>query len=549
MKINKIKVLNFRSIKSIEITTNDFNLFVGQNNCGKTNLFEAIEYFYNGIPRGLDLNELTFKRNRENEVLVELEFSGAQEGMAKMVNEANRTKIEKVLNGSDLVTIQRIGTQARKVFVSGNEVNPGTGFDKALNDFLPKFEYISTKQYFDSVAKYARTTPIGIMLSGVLSTILTKNKQYQDFQQTFKDLFEDEKSEIKAEFEVIGGKVQAHLEKQFPDATKVKFEVTAPAFDDLLKNFSTSIDDGVETSAEEKGDGMQRALMLAIIQAYADFRKQNEDTGKSFLFFIDEAELHLHPTAQRKLKDVLYKLSQEGDQVFISTHSSVFVADNYERQTIFKVEKHDGETDIDAVSDAQKPYVVYELLGGSPTDLLLPGNFLIVEGLSEFELITRVISRFYSDRRPIQILIANGDIDQAERSINSIDKIFNPVSTTIYRDRVVLLCDHPSEERAAGVREFIGKYPYLQENSQYFQLPHRDIEQCYPDKPCEIYGNWRKTQDDIDATNEAGKKLFTGKKKRQLAKHIGNRISQEEFEADLSTCFNALQRCWELAYN
>lgn len=50
---------------------------------------------------------------------------------------------------------------------------------------------------------------------------------------------------------------------------------------------------------------MQRALMLAIIQVYADYRKENEDLGKSFLFFIDEAEPHLHPAAQRKLKSLL----------------------------------------------------------------------------------------------------------------------------------------------------------------------------------------------------------------------------------------------------
>jgi len=65
----------------------------------------------------------------------------------------------------------------------------------------------------------------------------------------------------------------------------VSFEVKSPEFDDLLKNFETRVDDGVETYAHEKGDGMQRALMLAIIQAYAGHRKQKEDAGKSFLFF------------------------------------------------------------------------------------------------------------------------------------------------------------------------------------------------------------------------------------------------------------------------
>lgn len=62
----------------------------------------------------------------------------------------------------------------------------------------------------------------------------------------------------------------------------------------MLKNFQASIDDGIETAAEEKGDGMRRVLMLAVIQPYAEFQKENEDQDKSFLFFVDEAELHFH---------------------------------------------------------------------------------------------------------------------------------------------------------------------------------------------------------------------------------------------------------------
>ena len=134
-------------------------------------------------------------------------------------------------------------------------------------------------------------------------------------------------------------------------------------------------------------------------------------------FFIDEAELHLHPTAQRNLKNVLACDDHKtyGLLVFINTHSSVFVADNYPNQSILKVEKSHGETEIDITGDFEKPYIVFELLGGSPSDLLLPKNFLIVEGQSEFEFLTRVIRRFYPDRPVIQIIKANGDISQAER--------------------------------------------------------------------------------------------------------------------------------------
>lgn len=550
MKITKITIENFRSIQKTAFETDNFNILVGQNNCGKTNFFEAIEFFFNGPSRGGLSNDLKFGRKQELEIFVGLEFSGAQDGIAKMQHEGNQTKIRNLIKDSDIVSIIRSSNtpKKRKFIINGEEIDPGTGFDSALNDFLPKFEYITTKQYYDSVAKYSKSTPIGIMLSGVLTSILERNQQYKDFQTRFRELFENNDSEIKKHFDVVGGKVKVNLEKQFPDTSKVKFEVSPPVFDDLLKNFETTIDDGIETTAEEKGDGMQRALMLAIIKAYAEFRRENEDPGKSFLFFIDEAELHLHPTAQRNLKDVLQELSQSTDQVFINTHSSVFVADNHDGQKIFKVEKNEGATTIEVVDDLTKPYIVFELLGGSPSDLLLPKNFLIVEGISEFEFITRVIKRFYFDRPAIQIIKACGDIDQAERTINSIEKIYAPLNLSIYKDRLVVLIDRPSDKAQPGVDDFLRRFPRLAINNQIFELPVRDIEQYYPDKEDPTYVNWRKTQQELDATNEDGKRTFTGRRKKQLAKYVGDNISKEQFENEMSVIYQSLIRAWDLAF-
>lgn len=550
MKIQSIKIENFRSLKYTNFNVSEFNIAVWQNNCGKTNFFEAIQFLYNWLGKGQKPEEIKHKNIHENEVLVEITFSGAQNGARNMNNEANKTKILNALSDNDTVTISRSTTDVkkRKFIVDNQEVNPWTGFDKALNDFLPKFEYVTTKQYYDAVAKYSKTTPMWIMLSWVLSAILQDNEQYREFQTKFKELFEDDSSEIKTEFDSMGDKVQVYLEKQFPDCTKVKFEVTAPVFDDLLKNFETTINDGIETTAEEKWDGMQRALMLAIIQAYADFRKENDDMWKSFIFFIDEAELHLHPTAQRKLKDVLYTLSQRGDQVFINTHSSVFVADGIDSQTILKVEKNDGETELEVTSNLDKPYIVFELLWWNPSDLLLPRNFLIVEGQSEFELLTRVIKRFYSDRPNIQIIKANWDIDQVERTINSIEKIFIPLNASIYWTKTVILIDEPSTQTEGWVEHFRNTYPQLTQNWQLFQLVGRDIEQSYPNHVCPIYINWRKSQEELDAVNPSWNKIITGTKKKKLAKYVWANITQEQFESSLSICFEALEKCWELSY-
>ena len=52
----------------------------------------------------------------------------------------------------------------------------------------------------------------------------------------------------------ISGKVEVYLKKQFPNDTSVKFNVDIPEFSDLLKKFSTEVDDGIPTLVEEKGD-------------------------------------------------------------------------------------------------------------------------------------------------------------------------------------------------------------------------------------------------------------------------------------------------------
>ena len=213
MKISNIKIHNFRSIKDAEITVSEFNIFVGQNNSGKANMFEALEFFFNGYKGQIE--DLIYKRENV-EMYVSVEFSNVQDGLKNMLNEKNRSTISLKIGDSDKVTFVRSSTDVkkRKMYINGAEVSPGTGFETALNDFLPKFEYITTKQYYDSVAKYSKTTPMGVMLSDVLTTILQENQQYKDFQKNFSDLFESDKSEIRAEFENIGNQVKVYLEKQ-----------------------------------------------------------------------------------------------------------------------------------------------------------------------------------------------------------------------------------------------------------------------------------------------------------------------------------------------
>lgn len=183
MKITKIEIHNFRSIKHAAITPSDFNVFVGQNNHGKTNLFEAIDWFYFG--KG-DIEKIRYGRNGTEEVTVIIEFNDIQDGISKMRNEKNKETMKKGFGDLDTIRVKRTNlSKVRHLFNPATnewiEKNP-TGFDGAFNDFLPSFEYVSTSIRPMDMARYGKTTPIGTMLAGVLGVILESDPEYAKFK-------------------------------------------------------------------------------------------------------------------------------------------------------------------------------------------------------------------------------------------------------------------------------------------------------------------------------------------------------------------------------
>lgn len=532
MKISKIVVENYRSIEKAEILPGKFSVFVGQNNHGKTNFFESLEWFYNAKSSKEDEH---FHRDTTNTISVEVFFEEVEQSdIDKLKTGAHKTKVKELLGENTSFSVKKNSSNHKRSYIVNEEDkgNP-SGLDTAINEFLPKLEYINTKIRLDDVSSYKARNPIGTMLSGVLATIIESSQDYLDFKETFAKLFENETSEVRKELDTLGAKVEVYLQKQFPDGTKVKFTVNSPDFNDLLKNFETTVDDGVETKAEDKGDGMQRAIMLSIIQAFADYRKE-QSGGGNFLFLIDEAELHLHPSAQRALKKALLDICGT-DQVFINTHSSVLVVDNHEHQSIFKVEKSSGKSEIVGMNDTEKVDVIFDLLGGSPSDLLLPRNFVIVEGRSEYYFLKGVIQRFYPKRyKGIKILFSGGDLDTQAPTLLAVHRLFVPLAgaeNPIYRERAVVIIDKPNGAQQTKYNQFKEGYPHLFKNGQVFELDRETLEEYYPE-------SYRKSKDEI--TNE---------EKVPYAKEVAKKITKDEFENDMKNLFEALQAANQKGFN
>lgn len=533
MRIERITVENYRSIEHIQIEPSQFSVFVGKNNHGKTNFFEAIQWFYSAKSTAEDER---FCKKIDKEVRVQVDFTDVQDSdIEKLTTDSVKTKIRNMLEGATEFSIVKTTPDHKRMYiVNGVDKGNPTGLDTAINEFLPRLEYVTTSIRLDDVAKYKDKNPIGAMLSGVLTAIVETSDDYQNFKNQFATLFEAETSEVRAELDKLGKTVEVFLQKQFPEGTRIKFNVNPPAFTDLLKSFDTVVDDGIETRADSKGDGMQRAIMLSIIQAFAEYRRMQLGGG-TFLFLIDEGELHLHPSAQRALKKALIDICST-DQVFVNTHSSVLVADHHEQQKIFRVQKEERITKIEAVDSHGFADVIYELLGGSPADLLLPRNFIIVEGRSEFEFLCAIIRRFYArECRGIKVIFAGGDIETQKATLQAVNKLLVPLTDAenpVYRDRVIVVIDKPNAKQSHNYELFKKGYPYLYESNQVFELPTQSLEEYYP-------APFTKTSEEVLEMNKA---------KVPLAQKVGSEITKEQFEELMPVLSNALRRSVECAF-
>src|SRR5690606_18998890 len=91
-------------------------------------------------------------------------------------------------------------------------------------------------------------------------------------------------------------------------------------------------------NATELGAGFQNAIVLAILKAFEDRRKQGA------LFLIEEPEMYLHPQMQRSLYKTIRQIG-ESNQIIYITHSPHFVTIP-EFNEIVLVSKDDNGTHI-----------------------------------------------------------------------------------------------------------------------------------------------------------------------------------------------------------
>lgn len=330
MYIKKIVLHNFKSFSSnnsknedIEIQfSSGINYLVGNNNVGKTTILNSLDFLTKG---GKKENVISKGHEQENvSVTIVIDDVNPLEGSLKKYNPYIENHQLTLQRSSEENTVKQgkdgkeknVKFDIKKVrffnYQKEQFENP-TGIGSTITDLIdPQIVYAD--MHNEDYQDFGTTKTTGKLIQIITKEFQT-GPEFAALKKAHKEAFGD--NGIKKYLNDTENNIDEILSDQFGDS-KMKFKFDFPKVNDLIKNGNiVSTENGIETDISEKGNGLQRALALAIIQVYSKVSTKDENTQ----FLIDEPEIYLHPKAQDKLIDSLVNLSKNGNQVFITTHS------------------------------------------------------------------------------------------------------------------------------------------------------------------------------------------------------------------------------------
>jgi CRISPR-associated exonuclease Cas4 len=223
-------------------------------------------------------------------------------------------------------------------FTENLEDGPLLGVKNVAAGILPEFYLVPAVRDLSDEAKVKGTTIFGKLLQRAIKDMAERDPRFVELREQLRRLVGELNLRPEGPTAPVSalGRIESSLAAELTAwNVTVSIEVTPPEIEKLFElGTELHLDDGLETLAERKGHGLQRAVLFALLRAWAKVlhspREGGETTARqaseSAYFAIEEPELFLHPHAQRQLLASLHEIAGAPEhQVFICTHSTHFV--------------------------------------------------------------------------------------------------------------------------------------------------------------------------------------------------------------------------------
>jgi len=468
MRISKVEIHNWRSIRDVVITFEDLIVLIGQNNHGKSNILSALLFFFGEI----SLDSLDFHATSD-ELFVEIEFADLDESDAKTFKKyltiSNGMKVRKKATKESGASHHGYIEIPEEEWLQEDNISSFTKRETAeqlpLASYLPDAGRITKEIFKDAQEQYIKEHKNELSFNYQLETgpfLGAKNVAKGIFGHIYfvpsvKKVSDDLSAKGKSVFSELYARVinkMSQTNEGFKDArtrittlirilnktnedgtenpdrppelnafeeslqkeldnwdTTIDVEITPPDLDDIFKvGTNVWVNDGIRTDITRKGQGLQRAMIFALVRSLAIItRKEREaelteeepieaplrKASKSTYFILEEPELYLHPQAQRELFESLLELSRGENQVVLCTHSSSFLNLDHYRSicVIRKNSLEEGTTvlqftgDLFPEAEDKRAFNITYWINPDRGELFFARKVLLVEGATEKTII------------------------------------------------------------------------------------------------------------------------------------------------------------------
>lgn len=220
-------------------------------------------------------------------------------------------------------------------------------------------------------------------------------------ERTYEELIKEQSENIKVFVDAVFEENTIEMRKLLESAiahNAVSFKFLSDSKFDLYKNVQIFVDDGIDRPINEKGTGIQSAVIIALFSQYC-----HRFHNSSSLLITEEPELYLHPQARRvisaELNNYIKSSKEQKRQLIISTHSTEYLR-NVEPKNIIRVFKDDNlncsviaQLSDDVASEITKE--IQRFIWSANTEMFFADKVILVEG-GELYLLPALVDNILS---------------------------------------------------------------------------------------------------------------------------------------------------------
>lgn len=307
MRLDRIQISHFRSIKSADIAADAVTALVGENNAGKSAVLRALNAFFNYSEEEGSFRNGQHDHSPKAKTRIEIHFKSAVPP-AELSSYFNSGILKVVLQPQK-------GKASYRVRDAANNL---VDFPEDARECL--FSYI-TFVFVPPTRDYSRIE------NAERSLLIEITNHYLQSKTSKRDTLSPAVVALTGRFEAsVFDRISKLVRDNYPIDGSFNYNIKfndGIDYSHILHNYRLFIEDnGMPFRMEDLGSGIQSLTIVAMYKTLAKMKH------KRFILGIEEPETNLHPHAQREVISALAREAvsdQAGIQVFLTTHSAAVV--------------------------------------------------------------------------------------------------------------------------------------------------------------------------------------------------------------------------------